>query len=92
MNNDPKNLPICILDQDVLNNLKPWQQEIEILPKILIGSVETTLEHRIAHESTLGNFITDSMIHHVSILKSNQNNSIQFNLFSFVLCVCYNQF
>ena len=76
MNNDPKNLSICILDQHVLNNLKPWQQEIEILPKILIGSVETTLEARIAHKSTLGNFITDSMVHHVSMYS--QIQSIQF--------------
>ena len=77
-------MSIFILDQDVLNNLKPWQQEIEILPKILIGSVETTLEARIAHKSTLGNFITDSMVHHVSMYS--QIKSIQFNLFSFVLC------
>ena len=84
MNNDPKNLPICVLDQDVLNNLKPWQQEIEILPKILIGSVETTLEARIAHESTLGNFITDSMVHHVSMYSQIKSN--QFNSICFVLC------
>ena len=78
-------MPICISDQDVLNNLKPWQQEIEILPKILIGSVETTLEARIAHESTLGNFITDSMVHHVSMYS--QIKSICLVLFCFVLVV-----
>ena len=74
-----------------MNNLKPWQQEIEILPKILIGSVETTLEARIAHKSTLGNFITDSMVHHVSMYS--QIKSIQFNSICLVLfCVSCNQF
>jgi hypothetical protein len=58
-----------ILDQDVLNALEPWKEKlIKQFPDFykVVGRIEESLKSSRTEESTLGNFVTDAMVHFVS--------------------------
>ena len=57
---------LCFSDKSILEELKPWQDEIRIFSETVIGKAKEPLIGDRAAESTLGNFITDSMVHYVS--------------------------
>ena len=48
--------------------MKPWQEKIKALSKTVVGSTKVPLERDTTRETNLGNFITDAMVYHVSLL------------------------
>ena len=53
-------------DTAVLDALSPWKEKVQKLSEKVIGKTLVPLTASRAHESTLGNFVTDSMVHYVS--------------------------
>ena len=49
-------------DQEVLDQLEPWKHKLSKLSKEVVGSTAHVLDISRSQESTLGNFITDSMV------------------------------
>ena len=52
----------------MIDALRPWQEKVESLNNQVIGRTLAPLTASRAHESTLGNFVTDAMVHWVSNL------------------------
>lgn len=55
-----------IKDEEILSELKPWKDFIDMTGKRVIGHSDVTME-RIgcnSHECDLGNFITDIFVNH----------------------------
>lgn len=50
-------------DQEVLQQLAPWQRKVDALGDEVIGETKVDLTHSRTMESNLGNFITDSMVY-----------------------------
>lgn len=55
-----------ISDKNILEELKPWQDEISIFSETVIGNAKEPLNGERAGESNLANFVADSMVHYVS--------------------------
>ena len=60
------NKSFIISDETVLMELRPWQREVLKFSKEIIGTVKTSLVGDRSEESTLGNFVTDAIVHYVS--------------------------
>ena len=52
-----------------MNLLRPWKENLKSLSNEVVGSAQVTLHHKRYRyeESTLGNFVADSMVHWVGI-------------------------
>ena len=54
-----------------MNLLRPWKENLKSLSDEVVGSAQVTLHHKRYEagyeESTLGNFVADSMVHWVGI-------------------------
>ena len=51
-----------------MNVLNPWKENLKKFTQETIGTTQKTLLNNRKAESDLGNFVTDSMVHWVSIL------------------------
>ena len=50
-----------------MNLLRPWKENLKSLSNEVVGSAQVTLHNKRYEESTLGNFVADSMVHWVGI-------------------------
>jgi hypothetical protein len=50
-----------------MNFLRPWKENLKSLSNEVVGSTQVTLHSKRYEESTLGNFVADSMVHWVRI-------------------------
>ena len=49
-------------DPEVLEEIKPWRQKLDILTKEIIGSVAQLLTLSRSRECSMGNFVADAMV------------------------------
>ena len=55
-----------LTDKNVLEELKPWREEVQEFSRVVLGTTRKVFTGSRAHESSLGNFITDSYVYYVS--------------------------
>ena len=48
-----------------MNLLRPWKENLKSLSNEVVGFAQVTLHHKRYEESTLGNFVADSMVNWV---------------------------
>ena len=58
-----------VTDEIVLEELKPWREQVQEFSRVVLGTTRKVFTGSRAHESSLGNFITDSYVYYVSIPK-----------------------
>ena len=56
-----------VTDKNVLEELKPWREQVQEFSRVVLGTTHKVLTGSRAYESSLGNFVADSMVNYVSI-------------------------
>ena len=63
-------------DQNILEQLKPYRKQIDVLSSMVVGHTNIPLEPKRNKDSNLGNLVLDAMVWWVSLLDGNSNRKL----------------